>query len=198
MTTIRIDTADAERLAGSLRSITGQILRREAVAAVNETAQRASDNSLERMTQRYNIGETYLRQKISLVAATDPSRPRAEIVAMGPDRPQRAGLTILGNYDAQQLRGGTSGRKPAGVEVEVRRGNRVQRTKWFMMALKNTNGKQGVFERDPARGGKLMHLYGPAPYSMLRQQGQFHQAEFEGDLAATLRRRTQALLETLL
>lgn len=198
MTTIRITTADAERMASSLRSITGQILRREAVASVNETAQRATDNSLERMTQRYNVGEDYLRRKISLVAASNPAAPRAEIVAMGPDRPQRAGLTILSNYDAKQLRGGASGRKPAGVEVEVRRGNRVQRTKWFMMTLKGTDGKQGVFERDPARGGKLMHLYGPAPYSMLRQQGQYHQVEFEDDLATTMRRRTQALMETLL
>ena len=198
MTTIRIDTSEAEGLAASLRSITGQMLRREALAAVNETAQRADGSSVERMTQRYNIGEAYLRNKIRLVRATDPAKPRAEIVALGPDSPQRAGLTILSNYDAKQMRGGASGRKPAGVEVEVRRGNRVQRTKWFMMALKGTDGKQGVFERDPARGGKPMHLYGPAPYSMLRQQGAYHADEFESDLAATMRRRTQALLESVL
>lgn len=197
MTTFRIDLSEAEALAAAMRSVTASVLRQEALQAVNEVARRADENSVERMTQRYNLGESYLRSKMRLVLAADPSRPRAEIVALGPDTPQRAGLTILGNYDARQLRGGASGRKPAGVEVEVRRGNRVTRPKWFMMALKNTGGKQGVFERDPARGGKLMHLYGPAPYSMLRQQGQYHEAEFTEDLAGTMRRRARALVGAL-
>ena len=191
MTTFRIDATEVEALADRLDRLSGDVLRGLARDAVNEAAERADDLSMGRILERMNLTRAYLREKIRVERAAEPGNTvRAEIVASGD-------LTILSHYGAQQLRTGVGprGGRGAGVSVEVRRGNRLTRDKWFMMKLKYTGGKLGVFQRID---GKAKHLYGPAPYSLLRQQGTYH-ADEHGDILeeVMLRRANEAIAAAL-
>lgn len=183
MTAITIDVKTVAALAGRLESITPARLGGGAVRAVNEVITQFEADSRQRITERVNLTGEYVKSKTDLVLATQPADPTATLTVAGPGRPAGRGLTILGRYGPEAYRGGRSasggraavrGRRSAGVAVEISKGAPVFVDQWFLMRLRDGrgagDGRLGVFVRTTASGGKPVHIYGPSPYSLVRQQ----------------------------
>lgn len=193
---VRFKLAEAEDAAQRLARVDGERLGGIAQRAVNAVATRFEDKSRERITQRVNLQPAYVKSKTDLRLADSAVRPRAEITVAGPRRPGAHGLTILGRYGPTQVQGNgamrragpRAGRRNAGVHVEIGRGRPIFEPQWFLLPLRRGavaggNGL-GVFVRTSDRD-KPKHIYGPSPYSLFRQQVQYHEAELAADLERT-------------
>ena len=135
-----------------------------------------------------------------------PGIPRVVITALGPDAPNRKGLTTLGHYSpvvtfaagkgptrGDPKRGVPAGQRATGVQVTVRKGGSKVIPGAFTMTLlegKAASGRTGVFVRD---GSKVRHLYAVSPYSLFRFQINAQGPAWD----AELERATLAALETL-
>ena len=180
MSSFRIDPRQINDLADRLATITPERLGRGAVAAANEVLTRFTDTSVDRITDRVALDAGYVRSKMTTELATSAADPTATLTVAGPGRPSGNGLTILGRYPYGTVQSGTS-RRTAGVGIEVRRGAPKFMDKAFTIRLKYGNGT-GIFRRE---NGKLVHQYGPAPYSLTRQQITYHEQELRDDLERT-------------
>lgn len=131
-----------------------------------------------RMNAGINLTDAYLQSKMAVVHATPARGLRAEIIARG----GRGDQSPLGRYFVGQAtapapnakgdpkRGIPGGRKRAGVNVEVSRGQVKTIKNAFTMPLRaggqaGGNGI-GVFTR--SRYGVVRHRYGPAVYQLFR------------------------------
>ena len=184
MTTIRVDIQrPAEQLASRLdRAADSTRIRIGLVDAVNDVTQRFELTAARAMNAGLALDDAYVRSKMKRTpAVSGRGIVRAEIETRGD-------LTILGNYPHQQLRqagtavrSGTSrGRRPAGARVEIRRGAAVTEPQWFVMKLRGTGGKEGLFVRTSENRTK--HIYGPSPYSLFRFQIGQLQNDLQDDL----------------
>lgn len=197
MTTFKL-TANFEpaiRKADRLDEIArGAQLLVSAVDAVNDVARRVDAAARRAMNAGLNLSDDYVARKMQVFKATVQSRgvARAEIIARGD-------LTVLSHFPYAQLsepargrargdpkRGIPPGRRPAGVAVEIRRGDAKAVPGWFTMTLRRgtaAGDKVGVFYRHS--DGRIEHKYGPSPYSLFRFQVNQHIDEIEADLRET-------------
>lgn len=172
---LTIDLKAAEITADRLDALSNKaLIRLSAVDAVNEVTVRFEAEARKGMNAGLNLSDPYIASKMSTRLATNT--PRAEIVARGD-------LTILSRYPHAQLtapaprgrrgdaaRGISSGRKAAGVAVEIKKGAATAQPKWFTMRLRegaSAGANTGVFVRT---SNGLKHIYGPSPYSLFRYQ----------------------------
>lgn len=175
---ITVNTDDVFALAARVERVDGRALNAALIKAVNATVDSSDPKLRAGMVRGINLPRSYVDARMEVERAT--TTPHAEIVAWGPDRPNRAGLTILGRYDpvvttraakhakGDPSRGVPAGRRADGVSVRVT--GRKTITGAFTMKLKqgaSSGTKIGVFIR---RSGKARHLYGVSPYSLFRFQ----------------------------
>lgn len=193
MTRISINADEVFALAGRLDRVDGPLLNAALVKSVNATVDHFDPLLRQAMIRGINLPASYVDQRMEVDRAT--TTPHAEIIAWGPDRPNRAGLTILGKYAPEVVtkpaprakgdrsRGVPAGQRAAGVSVEVTRGARKVIPGAFTMRLRvGSAGGQtiGVFIR---RAGKARHLYAVSPYSLFRFQASAHVDEMTDYLA---------------
>ena len=115
-------------------------------------------------------------------------------------------LTVMGNFGpvrvtapgAMRRAGPIAGRRSAGVNVAIRRGQPRLEPQWFLMRLRQgtqAGTKFGAFVRDDSiapsprglregRAGKR-HVYGPSPYALIREQIGRQRSDIEDDLQRT-------------
>lgn len=196
--TIRVDVRQVEALADRLASVDARALGQASLSVVNEAAQRFEKQALDGGVANINLSRTYVKSKTDLALATNPVRPRAEIVTRGD-------LTVLGNFEplavvrapgAQRRAGAIKGRRNAGTLVSLRRNETLKQDQWFILPLRRGevpggNGL-GVFIRDDAiapsptaaREGKAgkRQIYGPSPYQLFRKQIDVQGPEWAEDL----------------
>ena len=179
MTHIAIDASTLLDAAAKIDTIDGAAINKALRAMVQAEVGAFDTRTRRAMNAGIALSDEYVSSK--MVREDDPALPRTTITAFGPGRRDPSGLTILGHYDpttiwepakrarakGSQARGVPAGSKAAGVRITVRRGAAKYLPGAFMMTLKGTGGKTGVFYRD---GSKLRHLYGVSPYSLFRFQ----------------------------
>lgn len=198
--TIKIDSAPVKAQATRIATLAeSALLRLSAADAVNAVASRFDEIARAGMNANLKLTDEYIasRMRLTRAAATTKGVVRAEIVARGD-------LTIMGHYPNAQLRaegtvtranpGGTRGRRPSGVAVEIKTGQAAVEPQWFLMRLRNS-GKTGVFVRTTAGGGRPVHKYGPSPYSLFRHQIETRSDALADDLAATVTARAADTIE---
>jgi hypothetical protein len=185
VTTVRVSIQrPADELASRLdRAADSTRIRLNLVDAVNDVTQRFELTAARAMNAGLALEDSYVRSKIKRTPAVAAGRGavRAEIVTRGD-------LTILGNYPHRQLNeagtavrsGASKGRRPSGARVEIRRGAAVTEPQWFVMKLRGTGGKEGIFVRTSE--GRTKHIYGPSPYSLFRFQINRLQDDLQDDL----------------
>lgn len=185
---IVIDTQDILRQADAFGRLGAERLGQAGMRAINEVLPRTEQKAREAIVAGINLPEPYLRERMGIRSADNPTRPEGVIFARWRHAP-------LGRFSPQQLtapvkhpdrakgdrsRGIAKGQKAAGVSVEVRRGGRKAITNGFLMPLKNGNGI-GVFTRD--RGAlRFQHRLGPSVYQLFRVQADLLAEETSIDL----------------
>ena len=171
-------------------------INRALVQAVNAATSAFDTKARRAMNAGIALDDAYISSRMEREDAT--STPSASITAMGPGRPNRRGLTILGHYSPEIIttgagqrakgdakRGIPAGQKAAGVRVTVTRGSPKAITKAFTLTLRRgtvAGDQVGVFTRTDS--GKLKHHYGVSPYSLFRFQATTREDELRNDLAA--------------
>jgi hypothetical protein len=179
---ITLDLDALDEVSKGLDQLTPAQLGKLQVSTVNETMDYAYDTTRQGMIDRVNLPETYIDGKVQREPAQPGGRARASLFVNNQ-------LTILTRFPGYKVLmkpindpsyverygrkgdrrfGIPVGLKQAGVQVNVLRGSSKVFEHGFLMKLKNGNG-YGLFAR-PKDGGKPKHRYGPAIYSLFREQ----------------------------
>lgn len=78
---IVIDTSALEILPERLLRLSDSAIAQVGLRAVNEVAKRGFELSVRRMTDRVNLTEPYVRERMDVEPANDPRKPEARIIA---------------------------------------------------------------------------------------------------------------------
>lgn len=194
-TTIR-RVVDVGPLIDAARDLDSFDVGSELASFVSEKAGQFADRTLKGMVRNIALSEGYVKSKMTVEAATK-QRLRAVITTEG-------SLVVLGHYNPRVTtrpavrrgnrtskgdasRGVPPGQVASGVRVTVKPGSPKELPGAFTMRLRRGTDQGdtlGVFTR---QGGKLLHRYGVAPYSLFRFQINEQQdafvAEFNDELA---------------
>jgi hypothetical protein len=76
-----VDTLSLQRVTDQIAKLDAKSLGDISVTAVNDVAERAFTESRKRMTERVNLTEQYVRERMDLEPANDSRKPEAVIVA---------------------------------------------------------------------------------------------------------------------
>jgi hypothetical protein len=225
VTTIRIDVRSVSALADRLAKVDGRRLGVVALDVVNEVTTDFKEKAIRGAVKGINLTDAYVRSKTDLALATNPGRPRAEIVTKGD-------LTVLGNFaplsrtvapGAQRRAGPIAGFRSAGTQLAIKKGSYLSENQWFIMALrrgteaggngfgvfvrssklkgkgKNDRGK-GLGDQGRRRDGEYgkQHIYGPSPYSLFRKQIEVQGPQLQRDLESSAVRGLRAEIERVI
>lgn len=203
---VRFDLRRAVDLADVLQQITGKRIGVEAVEAVNEVTTRFEQRAVDEGLRDINLTAAYYRSKTDVALASNPLKPRAEILARGD-------LTVMGRFQGTywypsnnrvvRRAGLVKGRRSAGAVLAVRRSVTQNEPQVFLMKLRGQGGLAGAFIRDDSiapknrRDGKAgkRHLYGPSPYQLFRRSVTVGAAELQRDLESTAVRRITRVID---
>lgn len=205
MSSVRVDSAGLLRRADLLGKADAESIGRGALAAVNSVTTEFNALAERNSLAGINLTPAYYRSKTDMVLGTSALEPAASITVA-------SGLTVMGRFPgttsftspgALRRAGPVRGRRSAGVNVEIKRGNRLSEPQWFVMKLRNQNGLLGVFVRDDniapknKRDGKAgkRHLYGPSPHHLFRKQVDLGEAQIARDLETAAVTNIRAVLE---
>jgi hypothetical protein len=192
---ITLDFSPLGPFADRLRMLSGEQLGRVAVGVVNTVTTKFDREQRLGQLADINLPASAIDEVTKVRLAATPASPRATITT------QRK-LTRMASYGARTYKrpsdrdsiGRRLGGRSGGVAVDIRRSGGERQDQWFMMPLKNTAGKMGVFVRTTASGGKPVHKYGPAPYTLFGHQIRTREDELRGDLE---RAGAQALVDAI-
>lgn len=180
---IALDFSALGPLAAQLRTVGAEQLGRAALEVVNAVTTQFDKEQRAGQIADLNLPRADVDAATTLTRAASVANPRAQIATV-------VKLTVLDRYGAAPYKrpndfdriGRRLGNKQGGVLLPIKRSAPVRRDAMFMLPLRNTAGRRGVFVRTTATGGKPKHVYGPAPYSLFR----FQVKTREADLVRTL------------
>lgn len=182
---ITFDFSALAGLAAQMRDVGASQIGLSALEVVNRVTTRFDKEQRAAQIADINLPRSYVDSVTRRVAAATPVNPRAEI------RTERK-LTVMDRYGAAPYRrpndtdrlGRRLGNRQGGVLLPIKPSAPRREDAMFMLPLRNQAGRQGVFVRTTATGGRPKHLYGPSPYSLFR----FQVRRSEADLVQTLAR----------
>lgn len=210
---IKIDASKIEGLGAKFGQMAGESLGQAVVTSLNTVVDRTYDLARERMLDRVNLSDEYLRRRMVVHHATQ-KKAEAAIVASG----DRTSMTTLSHYNVAQTtkpvnwsnaritaaghkfskwpgwterRGAPSigipvDQKAAGRSVSVLKGDRKNIYGAFAIGGKrDSEGNLIVFRRKKGTSG-IESLYGPAVYQLFKTQIPNIEDEVEDDLSDTL------------
>lgn len=201
---IKLNFAEALRLADQVGSVSSRDLGRIATDVTNEVAQETYELAQSRMLRNINLTQAYVDSKMRLDLASG-ARPTATITAFGSSAGRQANNTPLGRYDVRvvqkpaktpraagprRIPGLQAGNRQAGVIVQVQKGVASAGfvPQGFLMPLRRGNvsggNGMGVFSRK--KGERAQHFYGPSPYQLFAHQANLIQGEVSDDYADQL------------
>lgn len=186
---IGLDFTDATLAADALGLLDPVRLANLGVRVVNAVAEREHDAAKDFTTQQVNLSRGYVDGAMELRQARLPTAEATVAAPMRnvtlarfdagvhavPVRWSNARIEGMGKKFSKwpgwtrrkgdPLRGVDEDYKTAGVDVSVKRGGAKEIGRAFMLPLRNSGGRLGVFVHE---NGGLKHLYGPAVYQIYR------------------------------
>lgn len=206
---IQFDTSALDGLTNMLDLLDGAALVTLSVAAVNTVAKQVHAAAIDRAVNSVNLSRAYVENALNLKLAEDGQRnPTARVVA--PARNVTLSRFDAGQHSkpvtwsndrilgmgkkfgkwpgwtqrkGDPMRGIDPDDKASGIDVTVKRGQPRDMKSAFLVPLKNSGGRMGVFVHD---GKKLKHLYGPAVYQLYRNYLGDHAQDIQSDLETEL------------